>query len=92
MAKLDRIGKRCCNILTVNGVAPLYDVIDEDGFIVVHDGTITDMFWRYGTAYSVTAETNTKISLQKVAAINKTWIIEMINLISKGKAIDKKIK
>jgi len=92
MAKLDRIGKRCRNVLTVNRATLFsYDVIDKDGFIIIHDGTITDMFWRYGTVYSITAETNTKTPLKTVAAINKTWIMEMIDLISKGKAKDKKL-
>lgn len=57
--------------------------INEDGLIVLHDGTITDLFYQKGTQYAVTSETKTTMSLEKVAAVNLLWIKELIRLIAK---------
>lgn len=94
MAKLDKVGKRCSNATAIMypGIRPApSEKIDRDGFIMIHDGTITDMFWRLGSVYSVTVETHTEASLQKVIAINKVWIKTIIDFISKGKVLDKKL-
>jgi hypothetical protein len=93
MAELDQVGRRCRSIKPrqVKEGYEFDDTINREGFIITHDGTITDMFWRFGSAYSVTAETNTETPLEKVAAINKLWIKELIDLISAGKAKDFKL-
>ncbi|MDP2683718.1 MAG: succinylglutamate desuccinylase/aspartoacylase family protein [bacterium] len=57
--------------------------IDNDGFIVLHDGSITDMFHRLGSKYAVTAETDTRLSLEKVSKINYIWITELVKLVAK---------
>ncbi|OGH92957.1 MAG: hypothetical protein A2534_03310 [Candidatus Magasanikbacteria bacterium RIFOXYD2_FULL_39_9] len=56
--------------------------INEDGLIVLHDGTITDLFYQKGSKFVVTSETKTTMPLEKVAAINLIWIKELINLIA----------
>ncbi len=61
----------------------VYYRIDEDGFILLHDGTITDMFYRLGSEFVVTSETNTTLPLEKVCQINLIWIKELIKLIVK---------
>lgn len=57
--------------------------IDNDGFIFLHDGSITDMFYRRGSKFAVCAETNTDLPLEKVSQINLIWIKELIKLIVK---------
>lgn len=57
--------------------------INEDGLIVLHDGTITDLFYREGSPYVVTSETKTTMPLDKVAEVNLIWIKELIKLIVK---------
>lgn len=57
--------------------------IDEDGFVFVHDGTITDMFYRHGSKFVVTSETKTTMSLEQVCQVNLIWAKALINLISK---------
>lgn len=61
----------------------VYYKIDNDGFVVIRDGTLTDMLHRLGTKYAVAAETNTTLPLETVCRINLTWIKEMIKLIAK---------
>lgn len=61
----------------------VYYKIDNDGFVVMRDGTITDMLHRLGTKYAVAAETNTVLPLETVCQINLTWIKEMIKLVAK---------
>ncbi len=57
--------------------------IDEDGFVFVHDGTLTDLFHYLGSKYVVTSETKTTLSLDQVAKINLIWIKELIRLIAR---------
>jgi len=92
MLKLDRLGRRCRNAKPreVKEGYEFDDTINREGFIVTHDGTITDMFWRFGSVYSVVAETNTKTPLKKVAAINKLWVFGLLDLIAGSKKNDKK--
>lgn len=59
--------------------------IDNDGFVVLHDGSITDMFHRLGSKFTVAAETDTTLPLEKVSKINFIWITELIKLISSKK-------
>ena len=57
--------------------------IDKDGFIFLHDGSINDMFYRLKSEFSICAETNTDLPLEKVSQINLIWIKELIKLITK---------
>lgn len=94
MAKLDCIAARCRNVkpLMVNEKGIEFnDTVDSEGFIMTHDGTVTDMFYRLGSSFSVVSETNVRTPLRKVSAINKIWAEDLINLISKCKWRDKKL-
>lgn len=66
--------------------------IDEDGFVFVHDGSVTDMFYRHGTKWTVTSETKTTLSLEEVAQINWIWAKELIKLIAQDAKKNKKRK
>ncbi len=87
MKKLEKIAKIARNdpTFTYEGREKIFYKIDKDGFIFLHDGTITDMFYRFGSKYTVAAETKTTLPLEKVAAINLIWIKELIKLIAKEK-------
>lgn len=85
MKKLEKIAKIAKNDPAVNyedGREVRYR-IDNNGFIVLHDGTLTDMFYRLGSKFVVTSETNTALPLNKVCQINLIWIKEFIKLIAK---------
>lgn len=85
MKKLGRVAKVAKNDPAMNfdkGRKVLYR-IDEDGLIVLHDGTLTDMFYRLGSKFVVTAETKTTLPLEQVSQINLIWIKELIKLIAK---------
>lgn len=56
---------------------------DKKGFIIRHDGTITDLFYRLGTKYAVAVETAGPTSFKKAISINLIWIFGIINLIAK---------
>ena len=56
---------------------------DSQGFIVRHDGSFSDLFYRLGVKYSVTVEI-TKVTPERVAdEINLAWIQGIIDLIIK---------
>ena len=57
--------------------------IDEDGFVFVHDGTITDLFYHLKSKYVVTSETKTTLPLEQVSQINLIWAKELIRLIAR---------
>jgi len=54
---------------------------DENGFIVRHDGTITDLLYRLGTKYSIAIETIGSTPLDKAMSVNLTWILNIIDLV-----------
>lgn len=85
MKKLEKVAKIARNdpTYTFDGGRKIFYRIDEDGFVFLHDGTIIDMFYRFGSKYVVTSETKTTLPLEKVAAINLIWIKELIKLIVK---------
>ncbi len=87
MEKLAKITDVCKNIetATTEGDRKVSYRIDDDGFIFLHDGSITDMFYRLGSEFAVCAETNTDLPLDKVCEVNLTWIKGMIDLIAKKK-------
>ena len=85
MKKLEKIAKIAKNDPAMNfedGRKVRYR-IDKDGLIVLHDGTLTDMFYRLGSKFVVASETKTTMSLEKVCQINLIWIKELIKLIVK---------
>ncbi len=85
MKKISRIAKIAKNdpTFTWEGRRKVYYRIDENGFIFLHDGSITDMFYRLGSKFVVTSETKTTMSLADVCAVNLIWIEELIKLIVK---------
>ncbi len=85
MKKLTKIAPVSKNIQAENieGQRKVSYQINNDGFIFLHDGSITDMFYRLGSKFAVCAETNTDLALEKVSAINLIWIKELIKLITK---------
>lgn len=58
---------------------------DENGFIVRHDGSLTDLFYRLGAKYSVTVETTGATPIKKAYRVNLIWIFGIIDLITKLK-------
>lgn len=84
MNKLKKVAKIARNDPAMNfeDGREIYYKIDNDGFIVLHDCTMTDMFYRLGSKYVVTSETDTTMPLEIVSEINRIWIFELIKLIS----------
>jgi hypothetical protein len=58
---------------------------DKNGFIVRHDGTVTDLSYRLGVPYVVAIETSSQTPIEKAIDVNMIWIEEIINLTSKEK-------
>jgi len=56
---------------------------DENGFIVRHDGTLTDLFYRLGAKYSVTVETTGATPINEACKVNLIWIFGLIDLITR---------
>ena len=85
MNKLKKVAKVAKNDPAMNfeDGRKIYYRIDNEGFIVLHDGTLTDMLYRQGSKFVVTSETDTKMPLEKVCQINLIWIKELIKLIVK---------
>jgi len=63
MDKIKKLAKMAKNDPAVNfeDGRKVYYKIDNDGFVVIRDGTFTDMFHRLGSKYAVAAETNTTL-------------------------------
>jgi hypothetical protein len=57
--------------------------IDDDGLVLLHDGSITDWFYRRGRKNSICAETNTDLPVDKVGMVNLAWIKGLTKLITK---------
>lgn len=54
---------------------------DKNGFIIRHDGTITDLLYRLGNKYSIAIETIGSTPLDKAMLVNLTWILNIIDLV-----------
>ncbi len=68
-----------------SGQEPGSDVrADEEGFIVAHDGTITDRCHRQGVAYTAAIETTTETPAPLADEINLIWIRGFIDLAAAG--------
>jgi predicted deacylase len=67
--------------LVDSGHEPGTDVhADEEGFIVCHDGSVTDRFHRAGVPYTAAIETTTETPWPLAAEINLIWIRGFIDL------------
>jgi len=55
---------------------------DKNGFVIRHDGTMSDLFYRLGTPFNVTIETMGSTPLKGVMAVNNIWIKGLIDLIT----------
>ena len=64
-----------------SGHEPGTDVrADEEGFIVCHDGSVTDRFHRAGVPYTAAIETTTETPWPLADEINLIWIRGFIDL------------
>jgi predicted deacylase len=64
-----------------SGHEPGTDVhADEEGFIVCHDGSVTDRFHRAGVPYTAAIETTTETPFPLADEINLIWIRGFIDL------------
>ena len=57
---------------------------DEEGLIELHDGSITDLFWRRGTPFVATLETSTMAPLPLCHAVNMIWLRGFVDLAAEG--------
>jgi hypothetical protein len=55
---------------------------DEEGFIVCHDGSITDHYHRAGVPYTAAIETTTETPAPLADEINLIWIRGFIDLVA----------
>lgn len=53
---------------------------DADGLIVLHDGSVTDYFFRRGVPYTAALETTTRTPMPLAHEVNLTWIRGFIDL------------
>jgi hypothetical protein len=68
-----------------SGHEPGTDVrADEEGFIVCHDGSITDRFHRAGVPYTAAIETTTETPWPLADQINLIWVKGFIDLAAEG--------
>ncbi|MCP5156215.1 MAG: succinylglutamate desuccinylase/aspartoacylase family protein [Ectothiorhodospiraceae bacterium] len=56
---------------------------DADGFIVRHDGTLSDLMHHLGVAHSVAAETSGATPLDVAVAVNRCWIEGLVALVAR---------
>jgi len=68
-----------------SGHEPGSDVrADHEGFIVCHDGSITDHFHRAGVPWTAAIETTTETPLALAHEVNLVWIRGFIDLVARG--------
>ena len=58
-----------------------HTVTNDHGFIVRHDGSITDLMWRLGVPYTVAVETTGQTPLPLAKKINRLWIKWLVLLL-----------
>lgn len=58
---------------------------DSDGLLELHDGSITDLFWRRGTPYVATLETTTMSPLPACHQVNLVWLRAFVDLAAAAK-------
>lgn len=57
-------------------------VTDEQGFIVRHDGSFSDLFFRLGAAHSVTSETSGATPLDAACEVALLWVEGLAQLVA----------
>lgn len=87
MEQVDKVGVRLLNTNT-DSDGDIKFTTDDEGFIEVHDSALTDYFYHLGCPFSVTVETITKCSLDKVVKINETFIKSLIDEVAKIAVIE----
>ena len=60
---------------------------DAEGLLELHDGSITDLFWRRGTKFVATLETSTLAPLPACHAVNLIWLRGFIDLAARGASL-----
>jgi hypothetical protein len=55
-------------------------ISDAHGLIVLHDGSVSDWYWRRGARYVAVVETNTDTPMPTACAVNMVWIEGFIDL------------
>jgi hypothetical protein len=69
--------------LVDSGYEPGSDVhADSEGFIVCHDGSITDHFHRAGVPYTAAIETTTDTPWERADEINMIWVRGFVDLVA----------
>lgn len=58
-------------------------VSDAQGFILRHDGSLPDLLYRMGVIHGITPETTGDTPIELACQVNLTWILGMIDLVSK---------
>lgn len=58
-------------------------VSDAQGFILRHDGSLPDLLYRMGVVHGITPETTGATPLNLACRVNLTWILGIIDLVSK---------
>lgn len=56
---------------------------DANGFVVRHDGSLTDLFFRLGAAHSIALETTGATPMADACAVNLLWIKGLIDLVTR---------
>lgn len=56
---------------------------DENGFIVRHDGSLPDLFYRMGCKHGITPETTGNTPLDLACRVNLEWILGAIDLVAR---------
>jgi hypothetical protein len=79
VAKTDRLLHVARNAMVDDDV-----FTDEDGLVRLHDGSVTDYFWRRGVPYAAVIETTTSAPLPVCHAVNLIWIRGFIDLAARA--------
>lgn len=82
---IDRI-ERIIPVLRNKDISAGYDrpmKTDNNGFIIRHDGSISDLLYRLNVKYNVACETFGDTDLDKACKVNLIWIKGLIDLASK---------
>jgi predicted deacylase len=56
---------------------------DQDGLIELHDGSVTDYFFRRGVPYTAALETTTRTPVGRAHEVNLIWIRGFIDLLAR---------
>ncbi len=84
MRRLDKFAGRARDVTALNfeGHRKVRYMIDKNGFIFLHDGTLTDMFYRLGVPFVAAVETNQRLPFAQVVKINRLWAEALLDLVA----------